>query len=195
MAAHTAAASTATNQRSRSSIARCSTIQPTSVAWESVASNPVADTEILLTSRFILWDEFEKMIDNDFKIHIIFENETSNHTAYYEVLINDLNYSGMVEHYTVIDVSLNNTEIASIIINIDNITIYQVYDLIIIEGFTGGHVKRGLDEWLISLNPLEWSNFQWNIFFSVVSAFIVSIFVSLKLVKYYRKRKKVTVVK
>ena len=162
----------------------------------SIASQPITETKILLTSRFILWDANEKMIDTNFDIHILYFNSTNNNTANYEINIDNNIYTGIVVNYTYIHIQLNNTEkINSIIININNNTVFSEKNIHVISGISFDSVRRAVSEFLISLNPFEWSAKEWNIFFSVIVASLIMLPISLRLVKYYKKKHGVRVIK
>ena len=165
-------------------------------SFGSIASEPITDTKILLTSRFILWDEEEKMIDNNFEIHILYFNYTNNNTGNYEITIDNEKFEGIVINYTSIPIYINNSDkINSIIIKVNNNTVYTVSNIYIIKGVSGKSVWKGISEFLISLNPFEWSAKEWNIFFSVVIASLISLPISLRFVKYYKKKHGVRVIK
>lgn len=161
-----------------------------------VASEPINDSKIILTSRFILWDSQEKMIDKSFVIHIVYHNYSNNHTATYNIDIDELHYNNSFTYYTTIPINLTNKEIInSIVIQVNNITVFNEHYIIIMEGITGNSVKRGISEFLISLNPFEWQAKEYNIFFGVIVASLISVFIALKSVKHYRKKKGVSEVK
>lgn len=161
-----------------------------------VASEPNSDSKIILTSRFILWDLHEKMIDDSFVIHIIYQNYSNNHTTTYSIDIDELHYNNSFQYYTTVPINLTNKEIInSIVIQVNNITVLNERTIIIMSGITGNAVIRGISEFLISLNPFEWQAKEYNIFFGVLVASLISIFISLKTVKHYRKKKGVSEVK
>lgn len=165
-------------------------------SFGSIASESNTDTKILLTSRFILWDTNEKMIDPNFDIHILYFNYTNNNTANYEIIIDNEKWDGIVINYTTVHIYINNSDkINSIIININNNTVYTVNDIVVITGLSGNNVFRAVSEFLISLNPFEWSSKEWNIFFGVVIASLLTLPISLRFVKYYKKKFGVTVIK
>jgi hypothetical protein len=163
---------------------------------ESVASDSDSDTKILLTSRFILWDTNEKMIDPEFKIHIVYQNETYNNTGYYKITINQDTYNGTVNNFTTVHILLNNTEVINqLSVSINNHTVYTVNYIVVISGVSKSNVRRSVSEWLISLNPLEWRSKEWNIFFAVIVASFITVPLALRYAKVYRKRKGVVEVK
>jgi len=163
---------------------------------ESVASEPETDTKILLTSRFILWDSNEKMIDPIFDIHILYFNSTFNNTGYYQIRINEYQYNGTVMNYTLVHIVLNNTEmINQLSVSINNHTVYTVNNIIVITGMSQNSIRRIVSDWLISLNPLEWKAKEWNIFFAVIVASLLTVPLALRYARVYNKRKGVTVVK
>jgi len=167
-----------------------------SINFNTIADNPDSNTKIILSSRFILWDINEKMIDNDFDINIFYFNKTNNNTAYYNIKVDELNFNGTFENFISISINLTNKEIINIIeVSINNITVFNQHYIIVMEGITGSSVKRGISEFLISLNPFEWQAKEYNIFGSVLVASLIGVFISLKTVKYYRNKKGVSEVK
>ena len=165
-------------------------------SFNAIADNLNSDTKIILSSRFILWDETEKMIDNDFNINIFYYNEPNNHTAFYNIYVDELNYNGTFQYFTFISVNLTNKDIInSLIVKVNNETVFNENYIIIMTGITGNSVKRGIEEFLISLNPFEWEEMEYNIFFGVIIASLISVFISLRTVKYYRVKKGVREVK
>lgn len=161
-----------------------------SINFNAIADNPDSNTKIILSSRFILWDEKEKMIDNDFNINIYHYNITNNHTANYNIYVDELHYNGTFQYFISIPINLTNKEIINNIrILINNLTVFNVNYILIMEGITGKSVKRGIDEFLISLNPFEWEAKEYNIFFGVIVASLISVFIALKTVKYYRVKR------
>lgn len=158
-----------------------------SINFNAIADNPNSNTKIILSSRFILWDENEKMIDNDFNINIFYYNITNNHTANYNIKVDELKYNGTFQYFISIPINLTNKEIInSIIVIVNNKTVFNANTILIMEGITGSSVKRGIDEFLISLNPLKWKEMEVNIFAGVIVASLISVFIALRTVKYYR---------
>ena len=158
-------------------------------------SEPIDDSKIILTSRFLLWDTNEKMIDSDFHIHMFYYNYTYNDTVSYDIRLNQLTYNGTFQYYKDIHIDLNNTErITNLKITFNNETVFDEYDIMVVNQITGSSIQKAISEWLISLNPAEWTAKEWNIFFGVIVASLISIPISLRFIKIYRKRKGVTVV-
>lgn len=159
-------------------------------SFNAIADNPNSDTKIILSSRFILWDANEKMIDNNFHINIYYYNISNNHTANYNIYVDELNFNGTFQYFKSIPINLTNKEIInSIVVKINNETVFNANYILIMEGITGRSVRRGFDEFLISLNPLDWEAKEYNIFFGVIVASIISIFIALKTVKHYRVKR------
>ena len=101
--------------------------------------------------------------------------------------VDELNYNGTFQYFISIPINLTNKEIINIIIVIiNNKTVFNVNTIIIMERITGKSIKRGLDEFLISLNPFQWQEMEYNIFFGVIVASLISVFIALRTVKYYR---------
>lgn len=165
-------------------------------SFNAIADNLDSDTKIILSSRFILWDKNEKMIDNNFNINIIYYNITNNHTTNYDISVDELKYNGTFQYFISIPINLTNKEVInSIIVIVNNKTVFNINYIIIMRGITGNSVKRGISEFLISLNPFEWEAKEYNIFFGVIVASLISVFISLRTVKHYRKKKGVSEVK
>ena len=162
----------------------------------NVNANPISDSKVILTSRFILWDKYEKMIDNNFTLHLFYNNNTINNTAYYNITLDEYYYSGFIDTYKSFDFNFSNREIImKITVKIENQTVFSANEIIIVEGITQSHVKRGISEFLISLNPLEWKSKEWNIFYAVIIASLISIVIALRMVRYYKIKKGVTEIK
>lgn len=161
-----------------------------SINFNAIADNPDSNTKIILSSRFILWDETEKMIDNDFNINIFYYNITNNHTANYNINVDELKYNGTFQYFISIPINLTNKEVInSIIVIVNNRTVFNENYILIMDSITGKSIKRGIDEFLISLNPFEWQEMEYNIFFGVIIASLISVFIALRTVKYYRVKR------
>ena len=63
----------------------------------SASPNPIAHYNI--NSRFILWDNYEKMIDNNFQIEFYSFNQSSNFTSSYYIQINSEIRNGTFQYY------------------------------------------------------------------------------------------------
>jgi hypothetical protein len=150
----------------------------------------------IITARFILWDTQEKMIDNDFQIHLFTYNASSNYSSSYVIKINEQVMTGNFTFNTTVDISLTNTEIISLFqIYIDDVLIMQAENIIVIKGITGAGIKQSATAFLIELNPLEWSRQKWSIFWAMMTAFIFAIYPSYKIVKAYRRHRGVQEIK
>jgi hypothetical protein len=163
---------------------------------KSVAGQSIVDSQILITSRFILWDENEKMIDTKFNINIIYLNQINNNTAYYNITIDNDYYSGIVDKFISIPINASNkSNIGLIMIKVNNETVFTENNIQVLTGVSGKSVSRGLSEYLISLNPFEWRTKEFSIFYGLLVSFFLSIFFAYNLAKYYKKRKGVSEIK
>jgi hypothetical protein len=156
----------------------------------AVAELPDSDTKVYLTSRFILWDKYEKMIDDRFDIHIHYYNDSDNYTFYYEIIVDNNIKSGYSSYYKSMNINVNDSDyINNLEVKINNETVFSGYDIVVITDIKQDQIERVDDSWLISLNPMEWRNKEWKIFFAVICSGIVSMVISFTTVKAYRKFK------
>lgn len=156
--------------------------------FQAVAEYPDSTTEIFINSSFLFFKDNEKLIDDEFNITILHYNETSNSTAIYNIQIDDLNYNGTFQFLKVIEINVTGRELISFIqISLNNKIIYELNNLIIIAGLDSNNIKRSLSIFTINLSPFEWNAKEWNIVFSLIMSFLISIFIAYEIVKYYRK--------
>jgi len=154
----------------------------------AVAAEPGGDPTVWLNSRFILWDNYEKMIDSNFTIVLSLVNESRNHTGYYEIQVDNLYYNGTFQYLETFPFDLENvTSIGLMLVRVDNETLISAQNVIVRNGVTTNQIYNPGDPWLVSLNPMEWRAKEWNIFFSVVTAALVSVIIAYRLVTKYRR--------
>jgi len=153
------------------------------------AENPNTSTHIFIESRFKLWDSNEKMIDENFQIHIVYTNISHNNTFSYYIQINNEIYNGTTNYYYFLDIHLNNGEnINTLLIKINNETALHETNIKIIGGVSGSGIKRSIEPFTISLSPFQWNLAERNIFYSVIIGAIISIFFGFRIVKFYRAK-------
>lgn len=158
----------------------------------AIAQTINPDNFIFIESRFRLWDENEKMIDNNFNIIII--NTELNKTVYYEIQINADIMTGVFSRNITIPIYTNETMIA-LSIRLDNHTALSVSGISIIGNVNYQQITSIQHDNLISLNPLTWSKKERNIFYSVIVAGLISVLISYLSVMRYRKLKGVMEIK
>ena len=159
-----------------------------SVVSQDILEYPEAIT--IISSRFMLWDSNEKLIDPQFSINMFNLNQSVNSTVYYEITINDNITIGTfnINHTINYDVSDTDTEIIFIMtVKLNNITSLEADNIIIIDGFNSSGISSNREPFLVSFTPWGWSAKEWNIFFAVIVGGLVSSLVSFRLVKRYRK--------
>ena len=154
------------------------------------------NTKIIITSRFVLWDSTEKMIDPIFTIHMFYFNITNNHTAFYVIRINENTYPGIFQVNKSIDFNINYTDVILLIqVDINNETVLSASNIYVTDGITQGGIRRIREPFGITLTPWEWSAKEWNIFFGIFSASLLSILVGYRMVTKYRKHRGVIEIK
>ena len=79
-------------------------------------------------------------------------------------------------------------QIEIMIIKIDNKTVVNEKNINVISGITSGEIRKGVSQFTINLSPLEWNSKQWNIFYSLIISSLISMFISYRGLKYYRKK-------
>jgi len=155
----------------------------------AIAENPNTISTYYIESRFKLWDNNEKMLDENFAIHILYYNNSNNNSFFYYIQINDNIYNGSSNYMHIENIVMNNNQyINTLIIKVNNETLLSESNIRIIGGVSGDVIKRSVDKFTISLSPLEWTNAERNIFFSVILGAILSIFFGFRLVKKYRSK-------
>lgn len=149
-------------------------------------SEPVDNNTILIfiESRFRLWDENEKMMDNNFTISFFAINQSVNNT--YKITINQDIITGNFTGYYTRQFETNDSVI-SIHIEINDIPLLTISNIKIVSNITAGGISQIGEPFKISLSPFDWNKKQWNIFYSVVIAAVISVIVSYLLIMRYRK--------
>lgn len=148
-----------------------------------------------IKSRFILWDENEKMIDNNFTIELFYFNVSNNHTAFYKIQIDNLIYNDTFQVNKNIEIGLeNNYNIQKFVIQIDNKTLLDENNIKVISGVTKNSVNRGVSQFTINLSPFQWTVKERNIFYSILTSSLLCIFISFRLLKYYRKKNGIKII-
>ena len=142
------------------------------------------DTKIFIQSRFILWDQHEKMIDDDFNITIItLDNLTHN----YNIRIDDINYNGSYNYSALIEIHYNHSSINQLIIIIDGNKSLEAYDIIVSDQMKGGIISDLIETIKIEFLPVELTRFEWNLVFSGIVGACICLPTAYYTVKYYRK--------
>lgn len=158
----------------------------------AIAQSDVS-TKVILESRFILWDTNEKMIDPHFYINIFYYNWSDNSTAWYLVNVDGDVRVGAFQYETTLEYYLNNTEmISSISVMVNNKTVMTANTIFITEGITQAGIHRVTRPFTINLTPWEWNAMEWNIFYAIVTASLLSIIMAYRGVRYYRRKKGIT---
>lgn len=161
-----------------------------------VADDPSSIAYANITSRFILWDNSEKMLDPLFNINLIYFNQTYNNTAWYKIRINQDIYNDTFQGFTTVQFNLNTTEVIQILeVEINNVSVLTATGIIITKGVSKSSVQTGLKEWLISLSPFEWSKKEWDIFYGIIIASLLSVLIAYRIVKRHRKYRGVKEIK
>lgn len=162
----------------------------------AVGELPDNDTNINLTSRFILWDTNEKMIDNKFSIEITNFNISNNFNFSYRITVNDNVRSGTDQYYHIEDYNINDTDIINNIeIIVNNVSVFNAHNIVIITDFSGNRISPKPYDYSDWINPFTWNRQKWQIFFAVITGSIISILISFRIVKRYRKYKGVKEIK
>ena len=159
----------------------------------AISGQSTPDNFIFIQSRFMLWDTYEKMMDNNFNITLInYENSTMNNS--YEIYINKDIYYGNFTGFIILPFMRNESSI-SIIVKMNNDTKMIESNIRIVKGITPNAIDRIDTSPFITINPLEWGKRQWNIFFAVVFSALVSVLIAYLIVVRYRKFKGVMEIK
>ena len=155
-----------------------------------VAGQPIDSTHsfIFIESRFILWDEYEKMLDSNFIINIIYLNSTDNNTASYHVTVDGQEWSGTLQTNVSINVTVTQEVISLIEVKVNNETQLKVHGVIIMEGVSGSGIRRGRTLHFIEMLPTEWKAYQWNEFFAVSTGVLLAIVFGYRLMKRFRMK-------
>lgn len=138
------------------------------------AENLEASTN--LSSRYILWDSYEKMIDPSFNITVYCFNSSSNFTAWFEIGIDNNITTGEFQFINTINFTIKRTIINDLYVKINNKTYLSAQNILIAEGITTDNITPDNGHSLtINLLPSEWTKKEWNIFFGIVSSFLLSL--------------------
>lgn len=150
--------------------------------FRAVAVVPNSPTTFL-TSKFYFNDGKEILIDKNFTIHMLNYNY-----SYYEIEIDELYFNGTFFNYETKNIILENRElILRIIVKINNETSLTYTNIIIMEGLSASGIQRSTSPFTINLSPFEWNKKEWNIFWAVITASLIGILISYRLVLRYRK--------
>lgn len=154
----------------------------------AVADDSDNNAYAIITSRFILWDSNEKLLDPHFSIHVFDFNTSVNHTSFYGILINENEYNNSFINHAKINFNMTGIEeIYKLTIAINNKTVMTALDIDIVGGVSENQVKQPYEPFTINLSPLEWSAKEWNIFLAIVGATILGMIFAYRRVKNYRK--------
>lgn len=132
-------------------------------------------TNIFIDSRFKLWDEYEKMLDDTFNITIVYINQSVNHSAYYKIDIDNNITEGNFTYFVTNQFYINETLIHYLRIYINNESVFYETNIIIDSDVTKDSIDYGKSIWTINLSPLEWTQKERNIFFAGIISFLVSL--------------------
>lgn len=154
----------------------------------AIGVNDNAEVSAHFSSSFMLWNDFEKMINKDFNITVYSFNSSLNFTGYYEIGIDNQKWEGNFQFYKVINFTIEKLIINNLYVKINNITLINADNIFISEGITSENIVSGDGNPLtINLRPSEWSKKEWNIFFSLIVSFIISVLFCYVTVKLGRK--------
>lgn len=131
------------------------------------------------------------MLDPDFSIHLFYINQTNNNTASYSIMMDGQTVSqGAFRFNKTVDLHLNNTDMIGLLtVTVNNATVLSASTIFITEGITQAGIRRVSEPYTIKLLPWQWSGLQWNIFYGVVTASLLSLVMGYRLVRWYRKQR------
>lgn len=156
----------------------------------AVAGTP--DPAAHISSRFMLWDSNEKMLDPAFMIILTSNDNNSS----YQITINNDVYSGNFSYNEVVNFTYTEGEIMAVLkVEIDGQLLIDESNIMIYSNIDSGVISTGRSKYTVSLSPFEWTKKEWSIFWAVIAASIYSVFVSLRLVKRYKRYRGVIEVK
>lgn len=167
-----------------------------SIGGVSAQSNFTPDSTIfIIESRFKLWDNDEKMLDKNFSISLINLNNSKNE-SYYSIQINENIETGIFNLSVKKYYELNETDlIYSLIIIVDNKTLIDETDIILISGVNKHWITSIPEIFKIALTPSQWTHKQWNIFYAIVFSSLFSLMIGYRINKKWRKNHGVKVIK
>lgn len=134
----------------------------------------------------MLWDNSEKMLDNNFQIHIFEFNNSVNNTNYYSVILDSNETTGFFQDYITLNLSTNKAIIFKLEVKVNNETILIANNIKILEGLSSSGIQDSHSPFLLSLSPWEWSNKEWNIVGAIVLSSILAMFIGYRVAKRYR---------
>jgi hypothetical protein len=153
------------------------------------ASGSAADAQsyAIIQSRFMLWDSFEKSMDNTFNV-VLFS--WSNQSYNYSVNIDMQWDNGSFYQFKVLNYTYKNiTRLGVIDITINNITVLHATNIRLITGMTQHTIDEYTEPYRISFLPFELTKFEWNLVFSGIVAVLICLPLAYYTVKYYRKHR------
>lgn len=149
-----------------------------------VVAEPYTEATSFIQSRFILWDNTERMIDPAFSVILI----NPNGSAYYEIDIDGNITTGLVNYSEVVDFDYTGQDIIYYLeVKIDNQTVLLAGEIVLLEGLSSSGVARPGSPFTISLAPWEWTEKEWNIVFSIILSSLLAMFIGYRIAKRYRK--------
>lgn len=159
------------------------------VSGQTLHDNSDATIFIDLESNFKLWNQDEKMLNPDFNITLVYYNIDNNHSCYYEIIIDDTISNGMMNfsqfhNYSIID----RQNIGLMEIRINNETIFNARNIILVDGINADTISSASKPFTINLKPSEWTEKEWNIFWSLVVSSLFALAISYLSVRHYRKK-------
>ncbi len=142
------------------------------------------DTSIFFQSKFILWDQHEKMINKEFNITLITFN---NQSHVYSIILDDIVYNGTYVNYTTIEIMFNYSQINNLLILIDNILILEADDIRVISGVSRDSISNLVHTYKIEFLPFELTKFEWNLIYSGLVGVFICLPTAYFTVKWYRR--------
>lgn len=140
-----------------------------------------------ISSRFMLWDDSEKMLDGDFIVHIIEFNQTVNSTNFYKVILDGNERTGYFENYIELNYSIKTDRILSLEVWLNNETLLKANNINILSGLSSSGISSSSSPFTINLAPWEWTSKEWNIVSSIVLSSLLAMFIGYRIAKRYRK--------
>lgn len=156
----------------------------------SAQANPnTTISTVFIDSRFKLWDETEKLLDENFNITIFYLNSSSNNTGYYKIDIDSQISEGIFTNYIKKEYLINETFIHYLRIYVNNQTILEAYNIIITNQISKSLIDYANSQWTINLSPFEWTKKEQNVFFAGVIGAILCLVISYRITTKYKKSK------
>lgn len=158
------------------------------IAFKNVNAN-TSISDYFIESRFMLWDSNEKMLDENFNIHIFYINETNNNTFHYYIRIDNDIYTNVTTYHYNVSIHKNSRDIINVLeIRINNETILFANNIKILSGVSESGIRRSVSDYLISLSPFEISSKLKNVFYSSIVGAILGLFLAFRIIKKYRAK-------